>query len=55
MQEEFEDTKWQSPSVNRRTDNTMAKIKKKNIRTNNYLQNITHKIRDREARTRLKS
>ena len=37
--------KGQSSSVNRRrTDNTMAKRKKKNIRTNNDLQNITHKL-----------
>ena len=34
--------KGKSTSVNRRTDNTMAK--QKNIRTNNDLQNITHKL-----------
>jgi hypothetical protein len=40
-QEEFEDTKGVSESINqRRTDNTMAK------RTNNNLQNITHKTKD---------
>jgi hypothetical protein len=32
--------------VNRRTDNTIAKRK----RTNNDLQNITHKIKDRVTR-----
>jgi hypothetical protein len=43
-QEEFEDAKLQSESVNRRrTDNTMAKTKK-DKRTNNYLQNTTQKI-----------
>ena len=36
--------KGKSQSVNRRTDNTMAKRKIKNIRTNNDLQNITHKL-----------
>ena len=37
--------KGNSKSVNRRrTDNTMAKRKIKNIRTNNDLQNITHKL-----------
>ena len=42
-QEEFEDTKGVSESINqRRTDNTMAKRK----RTNNNLQNITHKTKD---------
>ena len=62
MKEEFEDTKEQSQSVNRRTDttmdkrrtdntmdkrrtdNTMVKGKIKNRRTNNDLQNITHKL-----------
>ena len=40
--EEFEDTKGQSDSVNRRrTDNTMAK------RTNNNLQNIAHRTTNR--------
>jgi len=48
--------KEQSKSVIRRmTDKTMAKRKKKNIRTSNDLQNITHIIRDRETCTPLKS
>ena len=37
--------KGKSTSVNRRTDNTIAKIKKKNIRINNDLKNITHKLK----------
>ena len=37
--------KGKSKPVNRRrTDNTIAQIKKKNIRINNDLQNITHKL-----------
>jgi ElaB/YqjD/DUF883 family membrane-anchored ribosome-binding protein len=38
-------------SVNLRTDNTMAKIK----RTNNDLQNITQKTEDRATQTPLKT
>ena len=50
----FKIPKGKSKPVNRRrTDNTIAKIKKKNIRINNDLHNITHKIRDRETRTAL--
>ena len=45
-QAEFEDAKGASESINRRrADNTMAKRK----RTNNDLQNITHKTKDRVA------
>ena len=43
-----------SESVNRRTDNTMAK-KKKYKRTNNDLLNTTHKTKDRVTRTPLKT
>jgi hypothetical protein len=43
LQEEFEDTKG---VIRRRTDNTMAK-KKKDKRTHNDLQKITHKTKDR--------
>jgi len=46
--------KGYSKSVSRgRTDTTLAKGKK-DIRTNNDLQNITHKTKDRETRTSLK-
>jgi len=38
-----------------RTDNTMAKRKKKNKRTNNDLQNITQKTKDQATRTPLKT
>ena len=37
--------KGKSESVNRRTDNTMAK-RKKDKRINNDAQNITHKTKD---------
>jgi len=44
LEEEFEDTKWLSESVNRRrTENTMAKKKDKG--TNNDLQNIHIKLK----------
>ena len=48
--------KGQYKSVNRRrTNNTMAKRKKENIRISNDLHKFTHKIRDRETRTPLNS
>ena len=48
------DTKGKSEAVNRRrTDNTMAK--RKSTRTNNDLQNTTHKTNDRATRTPLKT
>jgi len=63
MKEKFQDTKvairsrkskipkWQSEAVNqRRTNNTVAKRK----RTNNDLQDITQKTKDRVTRTSLK-
>ena len=46
--------KGQSESVNRRTDNTMAK-RNKDRRTNNDLQNIPYKIKHRVIRTPLKT
>jgi hypothetical protein len=46
-------SKGQSESVNRRTDNTMVK-RNKDRRTNNDLQNITYKTKDRVTRTSLK-
>jgi len=53
--EDFEDTKEESESVSRRmTDNTMVKIKK-DKRTNNEPQNTTQTIKDRAARTPLKT
>ena len=50
-QEEFEDTKEQSESVIRRTDNTIPKRK----RTSNDLQSTTHKTEDRGTRSPLKN
>ena len=46
--------KGQSESVYRRTDKTMAK-RKKYKRTNNDIQNSTHKTKDRVTRTPLKT
>jgi hypothetical protein len=46
--------KWYSKSVNRRTDNTMAK-NRKDKRTNNDLQNTTQKVTDRTTRALLKT
>jgi hypothetical protein len=48
MREEFEDTKVVI-RIRSRTDNAMAKRKKgqKDKRTNNDVQNITHKTKDR--------
>ena len=46
--------KGQSESVNRRTENSMAK-RKKNKRTNNDLQNTTQKSKYRATRTSLKT
>ena len=43
----------QSDAVNQRRDNTMAK--KRHKRTNNNLQNITQKTKDRSTRTTLKT
>ena len=43
--------KGKSESVNLRTDNTTAKRK----RTNNDIQNTTHKIKDRATGTSLKT
>jgi hypothetical protein len=45
--------KGKSEAVNRRTDNTMAK-RKLDQRTNNDLQNITQKTKNRVTRTLLK-
>jgi hypothetical protein len=45
LSKQFEEPKEQSQAVNqKRTDNTMAKWK----RTNNDLQNITQKTKDRD-------
>jgi hypothetical protein len=45
-----------SDSVNRkRRDNTIAQKKKKTRRTNNDLQDITHKSKDRITRTPFKA
>jgi len=47
MLERFEDTKGRIRNRNRRrTDNTMAKRKKKEKGTNNDLQNIIRKTKD---------
>jgi hypothetical protein len=43
-------SKGSSESVNRRTDNVMAR-KKKEKRINNNLQNITQKTKDRAKQT----
>jgi hypothetical protein len=45
---------YSEPVNRRRTENTMARGKK-NKRTNNDLQNITHKTKDRVTRTTLKT
>jgi hypothetical protein len=45
---------YQTETVNRKTDNTIAR-KKKGKRTNIDLQNVTHKIKNRVTRTPLKS
>jgi len=50
-QEEFEDTRGQSESLNQRTDNTIPKRK----RTNNDLQSTTHKTEDRATWSPLKN
>ena len=50
-QEKFEDTKEQSESVIRRTDNTIPKRKM----TSNDLQSTTHKTEDRGTRSPLKN
>ena len=44
----------QSESVYRRTENIMAR-RKKDKRTNNDLQNIAHKTKDRATRSPLKA
>ena len=51
LEEEFEDTKWVIRVRKSKKERHYNGQKKKDKRTNNDLQNITHKTKDRVTRT----